>query len=607
MKKNKLLILSLLACTLLASCDDDDLLINGSDPVGNVDAQDKNNSDVSLDTVLTLQDLYDSLKSSNGGAKAVEVLLEKIAELEYVDTTNTDKVTLKTFASEKFDVKSYHTTASFTKEISEKFEDIVDGTSYLDDNGDFDPEEYKDHIEDTYDYELVEASAQASKYLDAALSEKLVYNYDEYIEEEIIPTLLQNYIYTDYVTASSKYKGQFSNQYAMKLEVLKVARDTTKENGQWNTSLVKDLRAVTARSLKANANNEIKFSDDYSFVTFNSNNDMVIFTSTQSALTYNVYDNNDDITNLVESMFTLQNGEKNIYQVTLEEAKALVSTKSLAANAEKSWVINQNTFAGQEYYEKVEELLITRDLWKIDREVVLARNYDYKTPKYDAMTETEKNEAKSFASSYSSSNSKPLREVAKSKKITAQQASYYEEPEYYNKSTYTSVLPTALSSLRGTSAKDLRSNLIDDRFLYPKKATITDPVYLDTDSNNYYVCEVSEWYGLYLNENLLDSSSSYKSVSNYHIEAYQAGELKIYGDSADYSKATETYNYATNPEKFESTIELVQVSASNILTDAMRKEAIVALLEKYGLEINEQIVHYYIKSQYPDYFEEEDK
>lgn len=607
MKKNKLLVLSLLACTLLASCDEENLLIDGSNPVGNVDAVDKNNSDVSLDTVLTLQDLYDSLKTSQGGTKAIEVLLEKISELEYVDTTKTDKVTLKSFASEKFDVKSYHTQQALVKEISEKFEKVVEGTSYVDDNGDFDAEEYKDYIEETFDYELKEVSAAPSKYLDEELSKTLVYNYDEYIEEEIIPGLLQDYIYTDYVTASSKYKGQFSNQYAMKLEVLKVARDTTKENGNWNTSLVKDLRAVTARSLKANSANEVKFSNDYSFVTFNSDNDMIIFTSTENQLMYNVYDNNADITALVESMFTLQGQETNIYQVTLEEANQLVSTKALDPNSSESWTIGQNTFAGQEYYEKIEELLIARDLWKIDREVVLARNYDYKTPKYDAMTETEKSEAKAFASTYSSSNSKPLREVAKDKKIAAQQVSYYEEPEYYNKSTYTSVLPTALSSLRGTSAKDLRSNLIDDRFLYPKKATVNDPVYLDTASNNYYVCEVSEWYGLYLNENLLDSSSSYKSVSNYHIEAYQSGELKIYGDSADYSKATETYNYATNPEKFESVIELVQVSASNIITDAMRKEAIVALFEKYGLEINEQIVHDYVKSQYPDYFEDEEE
>lgn len=607
MKRNKLLVLSLLACTLLASCDDENLLINGSDPVGNVDAVNKDNGSVQLDTTLNLQKLYDSLKEGEGGSKAVEVLLDKIAELEYVETTKTDKVTLKTFASDKFDVKSYHTQAAFTKEISEKFEDIVDGTSYLDDNGNFDPEEYKDYIEETFDYELVEASTTASKYLDAALSAKLVYNYDEYIEEEIIPGLLQNYIYTDYVTASSKYKGQFSNQYAMRLEVLKVSRDTSKENGNWNTSLIRDLRAVTARSLKANAANTITFSNDYDFVTFNSDNDMIVFDSEANKLTFNVYDNTSDITALVNSMLKLQNGEQNINQVTVEEAKALVAAKSLVANTEKSWTIDQNTFAGQTYYEHIEELLIARDLWKIDREVVLARNYDYKTPKYDAMTETEKNEAKAFASTYSSSNSKPLSEVAKEKKITAQQVSYYEEPEYYNKSTYTSVLPSALSSLRGTSAKDLRSNLIDDRFLYPKKTTVNDPVYLDTDSNNYYVVEVSQWYGLYLNTNLLDSTNSYKSVSNYHIEAYQSGELKVYGDSADYSKATETYKYAANPEKFEATIELVQVSASNILTDAMRKEAVVALLEKYGLEINEQIVHDYIKSQYPDYFDEEDK
>ena len=262
MKKNKWLVLSLLACTLLASCNDEDLLINGSNPVGNVDAVDKDNGKVSLDTVLTLQDLYESLKTSQGGTKAVEVLLEKIAELEYVDASNTERVAIKSHQSEKFDVRNYHTTATFTEEINEKFETIVDGTSYLDDEGDFDAEEYKDYVEETFDYELKEATADnASKYLDAELSAKLVYNYDEYIEEEIIPGLLQGYIYTDYVTASSKYKGQFSNQYAMKLQVLKVARDTTKENGEWNTALINDLRAITGRSLK-NANKTITFTTD---------------------------------------------------------------------------------------------------------------------------------------------------------------------------------------------------------------------------------------------------------------------------------------------------------------------------------------------------------
>ena len=57
MKRNKLLALSLLACTLLAGCKDEQTLQNGSNPVGNVQA-----GDVTLDTVLDLQKFYDSLK-----------------------------------------------------------------------------------------------------------------------------------------------------------------------------------------------------------------------------------------------------------------------------------------------------------------------------------------------------------------------------------------------------------------------------------------------------------------------------------------------------------------------------------------------------------------
>ena len=92
MKRNKLLVLSLLACTLLASCDDENLLINGSNPVGNVDAVNKDNGSVQLDTTLNLQKLYDSLKEGEGGSKAVEVLLDKIAELENVTTYTPENV-----------------------------------------------------------------------------------------------------------------------------------------------------------------------------------------------------------------------------------------------------------------------------------------------------------------------------------------------------------------------------------------------------------------------------------------------------------------------------------------------------------------------------------
>ena len=163
MKRNKLLALSLLACTLLAGCKEENTLQNGSNPVGNVQA-----GDVTLDTVLDLQKFYDSLKDTSGGSVAVEKLLEKIAELEYVDSTVEDKVALKsTFSTEdKFSVKDYHVDA-FTKEIEEKFEDVVDGTSYLDDDGNFDPEEYKDYLEEAYVIRKIpQYSTKAKKQLD---------------------------------------------------------------------------------------------------------------------------------------------------------------------------------------------------------------------------------------------------------------------------------------------------------------------------------------------------------------------------------------------------------------------------------------------------------
>ena len=67
MKKNKLLILPLLACSLLTGCDENTFVQNGSNPVGNVNVGDTN-----LQTVLNLQKFYEDLKESNGGAVAVE-------------------------------------------------------------------------------------------------------------------------------------------------------------------------------------------------------------------------------------------------------------------------------------------------------------------------------------------------------------------------------------------------------------------------------------------------------------------------------------------------------------------------------------------------------
>ena len=91
MKRNRLVVLSLLACTLLAGCDEENTLLNGSNPVGNVQAGEE-----TLDTTLDLQSFYDSLKETSGGSVAVEKLIEKIAELEYVDSAVEDKVALRT-------------------------------------------------------------------------------------------------------------------------------------------------------------------------------------------------------------------------------------------------------------------------------------------------------------------------------------------------------------------------------------------------------------------------------------------------------------------------------------------------------------------------------
>ncbi len=610
MKKNRLLALSLLACTLLAGCEEGTKVQNGDKPIGNVQV----GSDVTLDTNLTLQNFYESLKESNGGAKAVEVLLDKLASAEYSDDVLAD-------TSREFSVKSYHTTSSLQDEISEKFEDFTENKTYFDDEGVFDAESFKEYVEETLDYE-VKDGLTSDKYIpDAELRNLLKYNYDEYIEESVKPSILINYIYLDYVTSSSKYKGQFSNQYGVKLEVLKIAQDTTKLNGAWNESLVRDVRAVTGAYLTA-------FSTDYSFVTFNSDNQLVVFKSEATQLSYSVYNLSDaDVEKYVPS-YQKANGSVAIEQLTLETTENgnnVVATLAKEANkvADKSWTIGLDAKANQEFYEKVEEILIARQLWKIDREVVLAKNYDYKTVKYDAMTESEKSEAKGFASTYTSSNAKPLHEVAKANKITAQQAEYYSEPDYYTKSTYTNVLPSTLTSLRGTSAKNIISNLVrfgevnskvesgqDNNFLLPVKDGLTDPVYLDVASSTYYICEVSEWYGKFYYESLLDTSKPTKSIPNYQIEAYQSGQIKpwkLNDAGTRYVEDTSAVvSYQSNAKAFESVIELVQLSANNILTDAMKKEAIVALFEKYSLEINDQDIYDYVSSQYPDFFEEEE-
>ena len=207
-----------------------------------------------------------------------------------------------------------------------------------------------------------------------------------------------------------------------------------------------------------------------------------------------------------------------------------------------------------------------------------------------------------------------MKEVAKSKKLAAQQVEYYSEPDFYTKGTYTNVLPSALSSLRGTSAKDLVSHLREfgegNNFLLPTKDTLTDPVYLDTGSSNYYVCEVLSYDGYFCYVDLVDTSKPTKLISNFNILAYQSGKYTPWKLSENGKKFEEDTNaailYSEHPEVFEKIIEYVQLSAKAILTEAMKKEAIVALFEKYELEINDQDIYDYAFQQYPDYFEEEE-
>lgn len=603
MKKNRLIVLSLLASTLLASCGDKNTeVLKGSDPVGTVKA-----GETSYNTNLNLQDFYATLKTSNGGSTAVDKLIEKIASIEYSE----DNLT-KFSTDEKFDVRDYHTKDSIIEDIEKKFQDVVDGSSYLDDDGKFDAVQYKKYIEDNYDYELTEGLTSEKYIKDATLRAALVYNYDKYIEEEIKPSILKDYLYYDYLTGSSKYKGQFANQYAVKLEVLKVAHDTSKLNNDWNEALVSDIKKVTSGAAN------IAFGTNYSFVTFDALGNLIVFTSTAAKLSYDVYKIADADNDAYNPCFYTGSDNTPVEALDFNDDAATIATIVAAAtkDADRSWEITPTEVANAAFYKKVNDILVARKLWSIDREVALAKNADNKTTKYDAMTETEKTEARGFASTYSSSNAKSIKDGAKASKLSAQREEYYTEVEYYNKGDLSSVLPTALSSIRGTSAKDLLSHLKEfgtdaegNSYLLPK-LDVADPVYLDTDSSNYYVCEVKAYYGYYKYVDLLDSSKPSKSISNYQIEAYQNGyytEWKLNDTGLRFEEDKNSkVTFKTNPEKFEDIIELVQVSAEDILTTAIRKEAIVALFTKYGLEINDQEVYDYCKEQYPDYFSDED-
>lgn len=610
MNKKPLLLSSLLTLGLLTGCNKTATVENGDDPVGN--------AGVDYQTKLNIQKFYESLKTSTGGEKAMEKLLDRLFELEYatgVATTDGFKN-----ADGTFNVREYRTTEAFKKDINDQFQDIVDGTSYVDENGKFDVKKYVKSLTDN-DYEVEEAeSGFTSKYL--TIEELAGYNFDKYIEEVTIPDLYEKYFYEDYLLGSNKYKGQFANQYGITFEVLKIDNYTTAENSSWTESFIKDIKAITVST------KDYQFSSDYSFVTSNSDGQLIVFDTKSTGLTYSVYTDKEG-QNAIETLLTkvfdreagyekLTNSLKDVIDI-IDEGKKENGTVEMT-----SWTIDQDTVCDQDFFEKVEEILVARKLYNIDQEVIKASNANQKNQEYQNYTETDKTAADGYLSTYTNSNAYSILEGAKNSKISAQQTEYYTESTAYTKGTYGDVLPSAISGLRGTTARDLQSHLLtvgengymerydattslgysvadgQDVYLLPYKENLTSPVYLDSDY--YYIVKVSNWYGYYIG-NPQQTKLPYKSLSNYQIEAYQNGFYKNWTLDSNSSKYVEDSTENKTIDN-QAMVDLIQTSAESILTSAMRKEAVVELFEKYGLEINDQEVYDYIKSNYPDYFED---
>lgn len=606
MNKKTLLLSSLLTLGLLTGCNKTATVENGKDPLGN--------AGVDYQTKLNIQKFYESLKTSAGGEKAMEKLLDRLFELEYANGISTTDGFKNTDGS--FNVREYRTLDSFKKDINDQFQKIVDGTSYVDENGKFDVKKYVKSLKDN-DYEVEEAAdGFTSKYL--TIDELSGYNFDKYIEEVTIPDLYEKYFYEDYLLGSNKYKGQFANQYGMTFEVLKIDNYTTAENSKWTESFIKDIKAITVDT------ENYQFSSDYSFVTSNSDQELIVFDTKDTGLTYTVYadkEGHNEISTLLTKVFDREAGYA---KLTNSLADVIDITVSSNVESVETWTIDNSTVCDQSFFEKVEDVLIARKLYNIDQEVIKASNANQKNQEYLNYTETEKTAADGFLSTYTNSNANSILDGAKKSKISAQQTKYYTESTAYTKGTYGDVLPSSISTLRGTTARDLQSHLLQvgengymerydattslgysvaegqNAYLLPYKENLTSPVYLD--SNYYYIVKVSNWYGYYIG-NPQQTKLPYKSLSNYQIEAYQNGYYKNWKLDSNSTKYVEDGTENKTADN-QAMVDLIQTSASSILTSAMRKEAVVELFEKYGLEINDQEVYDYIKSNYPDYFED---
>ncbi len=625
MKNNKVLLTSLLSLALVVTgCSKETTKVNqGKTPVGTVNGKDSSKEN----TYSTLQDLYETLKTSSGGSVALDYLIKEIAKNEYkfVMETPDDE---KTFAN--LGIKAYRTKEAFIEDIEDNLETQIDSSNYENKRGKFDEDKFAEYVEDE-GYTVVKEDTGDPKYeIDV---EGLTYNYDEYIDETIVPDLYLNYLYEDYLLGISKYWTTIRNQYGIQMQVLKFENYTTAQNSAFSESLRADVNAVLTG---ANQDPNFKFNKGnnalYSFVTSDSDDNLIVFEAPMSGslLRYRVFENNEKIDAVLDALYDrkisrLSDWSQGIgAKVQDSNGEDVIFNDVTSAEPLESYVIDATTTPeNEEFYEAIEKISIARKLYVIDTEVAMARNYDLKNSTYEAYRPSQKDNAETFASTYSSSNTRTIKEGARVSKMSAEETKYYEENQTYTRETYGSVIPSAISALRGTNARELVENLKNIggyNYLLPNKEGLETPIYADGDY--YYVVKVNGYYGYYESRTYVDGEgedaiqrTATQNSTNYQIESFQAGAYAVYDYNEDTHRFTQnstTVSYDTSkqdPEsaefkKWESIIDMCHTIAEKVLSNTHKTEAIVEMFKTYKLEINDQEIYDYIENSYPDYFED---
>ena len=635
MKKSKLLLTSLLSLALVVTgCSKETTKVNeGKTPVGTVNGTDKDDKPVKEETYSKLQDLYETLKTSSGGSVALDYLLKEIAKNEYKYVMETED-SAKTF--EEYGIKAYRTKKAFLEDIEDNLETQIDSSNYENKRGKFDEDKFVEYVEDE-GYTVDKEENSTHKYeIDV---EGLTYNYDEYIDETIVPDLYLNYLYEDYVLGVSKYWTTIRNQYGIQMQVLKFENYTTAQNSAFSESLRADVNAVLT-----GANKEASFTFNksnnalYSFTTSDSDDNLIVFEAPLSGtvLRYTVYKNNEKIDKVLDALYDREisrlsdwrqglTGSKVYDDAGQEITNSSVTATEGGAEVLESYEINKETTPDDEkFFEAIEKISIARKLYVIDTEVAMARNYDLKNETYEAYRPSQKDNAETFASTYSSSNTRTIKEGARVSKMSAEDLKYYEENQTYTRETYGSVIPSAISALRGTNTRELMENLKSINgvnYLLPNKEDLDTPIYADGDY--YYVVKVNGYYGYFASQDYQEGSgeeaitrTATQNSPNYQIEAFQEGAYTVYKYNEEshrfvaeeakvsYDSTFNSTEAADAKKEWDSIIDMCQTIANKILSNTHRTEAVVEIFKKYKLEINDQEIYDYIENSYPDYFED---